>query len=302
MTLALSRWRVPRDPRYYQIAVLASLLAFGLTRLHFEVRPAQAAVTLAAALLTQAICTRLARLPAFDPKSALISGLSLCLLLRTNHVALAALAAAITIASKFVLRVNGKHVFNPTNFGIVVLMALGAPVWVSPGQWGNAAFFAFLMSCLGGLVIHRAARSDVTLAFLAFHAAILFGRALWLGQRMTIPLHQLENGALLLFAFFMISDPKTTPASRAGRILFAALVALGAGTVQFVLFRTNGLLYSLALFSLAVPLLDRLLPGPRYEWNDPAALTRKFTKGAVHETPPDPRLVPGRGALALPRP
>jgi hypothetical protein len=70
----------------------------------------------------------------------------------------------------------------------------------------------------------------------------------------------------VLFAFFMISDPRTTPDSRAGRILFAALVALGAYYVQFRLFRTNGLLWSLAACSLLVPLVDRLLPGGRYEW------------------------------------
>ena len=160
------------------------------------------------------------------------------------------------------------------------------------------------MACLGGLVVNRAARGDVTLAFLAAWAAILFGRALWLGQRMAVPLHQLENGALRLFAFFMISDPKTTPRSRAGRILFAALVAAGAGTVQFLMYCTYGLLWSLVVFSLAVPLIDRLLPGPRYEWSRPVATRPKSRKGdpdetavpARHPVPGD--VVPARGALA----
>jgi hypothetical protein len=71
---------------------------------------------------------------------------------------------------------------------------------------------------------------------------------------------------LLLFAFFMISDPKTTPSSRAGRILFAFLVAFGAWWIQFRWFRTNGLLWSLSAFSLLVPLIDRLLPGGAYVW------------------------------------
>jgi hypothetical protein len=82
----------------------------------------------------------------------------------------------------------------------------------------------------------------------------------------------------------MISDPKTTPDSRAGRILFALLVALGAGTVQFVLYRPNGLLLSLAFLSPLVPLLDRLLPGTRYAWRrdpvpvlaDPLLKERRF--------------------------
>jgi Na+-transporting NADH:ubiquinone oxidoreductase subunit NqrB len=263
-----------RDPRLYQILTLSSLLVYGVTRLDLEVRPGRALLLLATALLTQHACTRAWRLPAFDPRSALISGLSLCLLLRSNSTVLALLAAAVTIGSKFILRVRGKHVFNPTNFGIVALMlATGGAVWVSPGQWGSAAFFAFLIACLGGLVVNRAARSDVTYAFLAFYLAVLFGRALWLGQPLAIPLHQLGSGAFLIFTFFMISDPKTTPDSRAGRILFALLVALGAGFVHFVLFRPNGLLLALAFLSPVVPLIDLLLPGERYAWRGARALS-----------------------------
>jgi enediyne biosynthesis protein E5 len=259
-------WSLPRfDPRLYQIGTLSGLLGYGLIVLRFDVRPLQAFVIVATALGTQYVCGRHAGLR-FDPKSALISALSLCLLLRTNVLAWAAAAAVIAVASKFVIRVRGKHVFNPTNVAIAALIAATGQVWVSPGQWGNVAFFAFLMACLGGLVVNRAARSDVTYAFLFFYLALVFGRSLWLGEPMAIPVHRLENGALLLFAFFMISDPKTTPDSRLGRILFAALVAYGGWYVQFRLFRTNGLIWSLALFSPLVPLFDRLWPGPRYAW------------------------------------
>ena len=117
-------------------------------------------------------------------------------------------------------------------------------------------------------------------------------------------MHRLESGALVLFAFFMISDPRTTPDSRTGRILFAALVAVGAGFVQFKLFRTNGLLWSLAVFSLAVPLIDRLLPGARYVWGHPGGVPTT-TKGDHHEADdhrrhdaaPDPVLGPRRAGL-----
>ena len=266
-TATKSSSALPRfDPRIYQISILAALLVYGVLLLDFEIAPGRAVVLLTSALLTQYACTRLWNLPAFDARSALISGLSLCLLLRTNSVGLAIATAVITIASKFVIRFNGKHLFNPTNFGIVAMMALSGQVWVSPGQWGNLAVFAFLMACLGGLVVNRAARSDVTYGFIVSYMALVFGRSVWLGEPMSIPIHRLENGALLLFTFFMISDPRTTPNSRLGRILFAAIVAFGAWYVQFRLFRTNGLLWSLALFSMTVPLIDWLLPGRRYEW------------------------------------
>lgn len=284
------------DPRYYQIAVLSGLLVYGVTRLHFDISPAQAIVSIGTALLVQAACTRWWGLPRFDAKSALISGLSLCLLLRTNHLWIAALAATIAIASKFIVRWNGKHIWNPTNLGIVAAILLTqGQAWVSPGQWGNVAFFGFLVACLGGLVVNRAARSDVTYAFLGSWMGVLFLRALWLGQTHRIPLHQLQNGALLIFAFFMISDPKTTPNARVGRVVFAALVALGGAFVQFVLFRTNGLLWSLAVFSVAVPLIDRVLPGSRYAWNRPLPAA---DPGVNRETNPAPRV--GRaGARAL---
>jgi Na+-transporting NADH:ubiquinone oxidoreductase subunit NqrB len=253
------------DPRLYQIAMLASLLVYGIVWLEFDITPDRACLLLLTALGTQAICDRAEHRPT-NIRSALISGLSLCLLLRTNRTELAVAAAVIAIAAKFLIRFRGKHLFNPTNGGIVALLLLTDQVWVSPGQWGSIAFFAFLMACLGGVVVNRASRSDVTYAFILFYCALLFGRSLYLGEPMSIPLHRLESGALLLFTFFMISDPKTTPDSRAGRVVFAALVAFGGWYVQFRLFRTNGLLWSLAAFSLAVPLIDRLLPGARYTW------------------------------------
>jgi Na+-transporting NADH:ubiquinone oxidoreductase subunit NqrB len=254
------------DPRLYQISVLSLLLAYGMAWLDLEIAPARALAIVATALLTQLAGTVLGGLPRFDPKSALISGLSLCLLLRTTDAWLAVLAAVVAVGSKFVIRVRGKHVFNPTNLALVVMTLATARVWASPGQWGSVAVFAFLLASAGSLVVNRAGRADVTLAFLAGWVTLLVARSLWLGDPLSIPLHRLENGALVLFAFFMISDPRTTPDSRAGRILFAIMVATGAYVVQFKLFRTNGLLWSLAACSLIVPLIDRLLPGPRHRW------------------------------------
>ena len=279
------------DPRVYQIAVLSGLLVYGVTRLDFEIAPGRALAILVAALLTQLICTRLAGLPTFEPRSALISGLSLCLLLRTNSAPLALAAPAIAVASKFALRWRGKHLFNPTNGALVALLLLGGRAWVSPGQWGNTTWLAFLFACLGGVVVQRAARADVTFSFILAWAVLLFGRAHWLGQSAAVPLHQMQSGAFLLFSFFMISDPRTTPDSRAGRVLFAVLVAAGAAFVQFVLYRTNGLLWSLAAGSLLVPLIDGLLPGPRHAWTPSAPLPQFLPKGAPHET-----LIPVSGA------
>ena len=302
------------DPRWYQIAMLSALLGYGMFGLGFDLGWGRIAAVIGAALATQLLCTALWRLPRFDPLSALISGIGLCTLLRTNGWAPAAFGAALAIASKFILRWRGKHLYNPTNLALVVMLLAGVG-WISPGQYGHVAFAALLMVCMGLTVVCKAARSDVTLAFLGAYAAILFGRSLWLGEPMSIPIHRLQSGLLLQFAFNMISDPRTTPDSRAGRVLFGALVALGAGIVQFVMFRTNGPVWSLAVCTLIVPLLDRWLPGPRHQWkpvtatagSSPrgiaiAATAGTIERGATRETPvPVPACAHGAGAAAVRR-
>ena len=164
MPLVAGVWRLlAADPRHGQIATLATLLIFGLTRLDFDLTVEQAMITVGTALAVQAIADwYTGRSIASGAKSALISALSLCLLLRTDSLVLAAAASVVAVGSKFVIRVRGKHVFNPTNGGLVAMVLLTDQVWVSSGQWGSAASFAFLMACLGGLVVNRAARSEPT--------------------------------------------------------------------------------------------------------------------------------------------
>jgi len=257
------------DPRYYQIAVLGLLLVYGITALDFGIRWQNALAIIFTALAVQLVGTRYSSLPRFDPLSPVITSLSLTLLLRTDDVWFAALAATLAIGSKFLLRYHGKHIFNPANFALVSLMLLSDHAWVSSGQWGSAAIGAFVLACLGFLVLTRARRAETTIAFIVIYAAMLFGRAVWLDDPFSIPMHQIQNGALLIFAFFMISDPKTTPNTAAGRVLYAALVASVAYTIQFIYYQPNGPILALIMCAPAVPLIDMLLRGRIYRWEQP---------------------------------
>ncbi len=259
------------DPRCYQIAVLSLLVSYGIVVLDFGIHWYNAVAILLTAQCAQYIGTRLAGLPRFDPLSAVITSLSLTLLLRTDLVAIAMLAASIAIGSKFLLRVRGKHVFNPANVALVILMLSNDQAWVSSGQWGSAAVSSFALACLGFLVLTRAKRAETTLAFLGAYALLMIGRAIWLGDPLSIPLHQLQNGVLLIFAFFMISDPKTTPNTSTGRIIFGALVASIAYTIQYVFYEPNGTILALILAAPFVPLLDLVMRGQHYRWEQPAA-------------------------------
>lgn len=259
-------FRINVDPRHYQIAVLLTLTACGVTLLDFPVRLVDAAVIVLAAQLTQYLGSRCVG-TGFDPKSALISALSLTLLLRSDSLLLLAAAAVIAIAGKFLLRVNGKHIFNPANSAIVLLMLLSDRAWISTGQWGSTAITAFALACCGFLVLTRARRAETTLAFLGMYVLLLFGRALWLGDPLSIPLHQLQSGALLIFAFFMISDPKTAPDAAVGRLAYGSVVALAGFAIQFAYFKPYGPLLALFLCAPLVPAIDYALRGRRYRWN-----------------------------------
>ena len=253
------------DPRHYQIGILSSLILLGVSKFGFHIPWWHALAVIGSALGTQFVGDKVLRRK-FDVRSPLISSLSLTLLLRTGSVSLSITAGVLAIAAKYLIRVNGKHIFNPANFGIVVVALLFTGAWVSPGQWGTAPLLALWFAGLGVLVTTKAKSLDLTGAFLGFYAALLFGRALWVGDPMAIPIHQMQSGALLLFAFFMISDPKTTPNARAGRIAYTAVVALIGFILQFAFYQSAGVIYALILTAPFVPIFDKLFPAKAYQW------------------------------------
>jgi len=253
------------DARHAQIAVLFTLIALGIGVFGFSIPLWHVAAVAGAALVMQALCARLVRV-AFDWRSPLITAASLTLLLRTDQVAWSLLAGVIAIGSKFAIRINGKHIFNPANLAIVLLATCISGAWISPGQWGAAGWFAIPLAALGLIVTGRAGRWDVSLMYLASYAAILFGRAVWYGDPLAIPLHQLQSGALLVFAFFMISDPMTTPDARPARMIHALLTAAAGAFIVFGFYRADGVILALILTAPLVPVLDRIFPAERAAW------------------------------------
>jgi Na+-transporting NADH:ubiquinone oxidoreductase subunit NqrB len=268
------------DPRHYQIIVLSSLILLGTFHFAFQLPWWHVVACISSTVGTQAVADKIIGRK-FDARSPLISALSLTLLLRTGSVTLSIAAGVLAIGSKYLLRWNGKHIFNPANFGLVILSLLFTGAWISPGQWGTAPIFALFLLGMGGIVTGKAKRWDVSLTLLVSYAALLFGRALWLGDPLSIPVHQLQSGALLIFAFFMISDPKTTPDARIGRVLYAIMVATLGFTIQFAFYNAAGIILALILTAPLVPLIDRIFPSGRYHW---PKFTLSSPKGVSHET------------------
>lgn len=262
---------LPRDARIYQILFLATLLSIGVLARDFSLRWEQMALTFAAGITTQLVFVRVLKLKNVGVLSAIITCFGLSILLRADTLWAHPLAALIAIGAKFVIRVDGKHVFNPANLGVIAGLTLIPGVWISPGQWGNDVIYAAWFVALGGIVVNRARRMDISWMFLGCFVALLGARVLWLEQSPAIFWHQLHSGALLLFAFFMISDPVTIPNHQRARLIYAAAVALGAFLWQFYLFKPNALVWALFVLTPLVPFFNRWWPAQRHEWRAPLA-------------------------------
>jgi len=269
--------RLPKDPRWLQIAFLSSFLAVGLCARDFPLW--HAPLVFATALVTQIAFARLLKLPDASLLSPVITSFGLTLLLRTDLLWVPPLAAFLAIASKFVLRIRGRHFVNPANFGLCACMLLTPHAWCSPAQWGEGPLLLLWVLALGCMVAHRAFRSDVSLAFLGSWVLLRAARVLYLGQRAPVLLHQLESGGLLLFTYFMISDPKTTPRARVARLAFASCVAALAFSLQHVAYARNPIIWALFLCAPLVPLLD---------WCEELLASRKEQPCAAYYSWPSP--------------
>ena len=266
---AIAHWPILRDARLFQIAFLATLLTIGVLLRDFALLPAQMALAFAAGLATQALWIGALGIRHRGVLSAVITCFGLSILLRADSLWVHPLAAALAISAKFVIRVRGKHLYNPANLGVILAISLLPGAWISAGQWGQTLALAVWFVVLGGVVVNRAQRADIAWVFLAAYLGLIALRVSALGQPWTIFLHQLSNGGLLLFAFFMISDPMTIPNRRDARVAYAVVVALVAFLWHFALFKPNGLVWALFFCAPLVPVIDYLWPGPRHEWSKP---------------------------------
>lgn len=255
------------DPRHFQIVTLSTLLALQLFWADLPPSFLAFIIIISSVLSVQYLFSHFLKLP-FDFRSPVITGLSLTILFKASFLWIYPLAAIVAIGSKFLIRVKDRHIFNPANIGIVAMLVLLPEYsWISPGQWGSHIWLAALLVCFAFLVLFKVSSRDMAFLFLFFWVGALVLRALWLGDPLSIPLHQLQSGALLIFAFFMISDPKTIPPLFWQRLIFALVVTIVAYILTFEFRIRESLFYALAIVCLITPLIQ-------YNWKIPTFLTK----------------------------
>jgi enediyne biosynthesis protein E5 len=159
--------------------------------------------------------------------SAYISGISVGILVRSPAVWPYFLCAVVSIMSKYVLRVNNRHIWNPSNFGIAVLVFL-APETVATLsiQWGNYLLPMIVIWILGSVIIARLKRFHITGTYVACFIALAFVRSWITGSPWQSEVAPLTGPMYQLFIFFMITDPKTTVKSKKWQCIVVAIVAL----------------------------------------------------------------------------
>lgn len=254
-----------KDPRVLQISILGCLLVYGLLALNWSAELWRWAAFAIPALLTQWLGNTLTGARGY--KSAWITILGLCLLLYASSWWVAALCAILSIGVKFVIRADGKHFFNPSNFGIVAVILLTGEAWISPGQWGSGAFWIFAIGGAAMLTTIKVKRLSTAIAFIATLFLLETIRTVFfLGWGVDVLVHQFGSGAILLFTFFMITDPVTTPRHQTARTIWAAGVAVLAFLLTHWVYLYTAPIYALVLLSPLTPLVNRWFPADRFQW------------------------------------
>jgi hypothetical protein len=243
------------DPRWPVALILLAFTLMGQLWLDFPVSAGQVLAAVVAACLAEMVLGRLVAGRVFLPLSAFITGLGLGLLLRGEGIALLALAAVLAISSKYVFRVADGHIFNPSNFGVIAGLSLPLGATVTSGQWGTLPLVMLGIAGAGFLVVRQAHRLWLTGGFAAGLA--LTTAALSAGGQPALANHL--NAAVLLFAFFMITDPRTSPSTPTAQIVFG----LSTGALGAVLWSLNvqgGIFWALAVCCAAYGILRVLSP------------------------------------------
>lgn len=182
---------------------------------------------MAAAIAAEVVLSRFLRGVWPNVASAYITGISVGILIRSAFYWPYAVGAALSITSKYVLRFRGRHLWNPSNFGICALFFLGA--WaVAPltVQWGNEVWPMAAIWVIGSVTIWRLGRFHVCAAYVTTFLALAPIRAWLTGNPLVAEVAPITGPMYQLFVFFMITDPRTTPGTTRRRVIVAVLVGI----------------------------------------------------------------------------
>jgi len=208
-------------PLFITLILLVGHLSYGILESYRKT-----ALAIIAALCTELILGRIFFGKWLNLASAYITGISVGILVRSPAYWPFALCSVISIMSKYVLRVKGRHLWNPSNFGLSVLFFLAAETVAGLSiQWGNFIWPMLVIWTLGSVIIWRARRFHISATYVISFFIFAFLRSWITHEPWQAEVAPITGPMYQLFVFFMITDPKTTVKSKIGQCVVAFLVA-----------------------------------------------------------------------------
>jgi enediyne biosynthesis protein E5 len=250
------------DPRYLVSFLITLILVLGQARYGILGGYDRLAIALGVCLVTELALARLVGGRSAALQSAYVTGISLALLLKPQTGVLwpFALGAFLAIASKYVLAYRGRHLWNPSNLAISLLLLIApGSVAILSHQWGNHLATNAVIWSFGLLIAARVRVLHVTLTYVVCYGLLAAARSAIVGTPALAELAPITGPMYQLFIFFMITDPKTTVGSMRGRIAVAALVAVVEAAIRVA---ADYHVAALSLLSPAPPILALAIVGP----------------------------------------
>lgn len=218
--LSLDNRYVP--PALITLILLAGQLSFGILE-SYE----RTLLAICTSIAAELILGRIFLGKWLNLASAYITGISVGILVRSPAFWPYAVAAALAITSKYVIRYKGRHLFNPSNFGIsVVLFLLPASAAMLSIQWGNNMASMVSIWVLGAIIIARLRRFHISFTYVVSFLVLAVIRSWIIHQPWLSEVSPITGPEYQLFIFFMITDPKTTVRSKKGQCIVVFFVAL----------------------------------------------------------------------------
>ena len=220
------RRRLSPDNRYIAPLFITCILLVGHLSYGILEGYEKTGIAIISAIVAELILGRIFLGKWLNLASAYISGISVGILLRSPALWPFALASVLSIMSKYVLRVKGRHLWNPSNFGICALLFL-APETVAAlsVQWGNFKWPLVVIWILGVVIIWRAKRIHITATYVASFLLFAYIRSFITGDSWWAEVAPITGPMYQLFVFFMITDPKTTVKSQKWQCIVVFFVA-----------------------------------------------------------------------------
>jgi Na+-translocating ferredoxin:NAD+ oxidoreductase RnfD subunit len=214
-------------PLFITFILLVGHLSYGILESYWKT-----GLAILTALVTELILGRIFFGKWLNLASAYITGISVGILVRSPAYWPYALCSAISIMSKYVLRVKGRHLWNPSNFGLSVLFFLAADTAAGLSiQWGNFKAPLLVIWILGSIIIWRAKRFHISFTYVVSFFLFAFLRSWITGHPWQAEVSPITGPMYQLFVFFMVTDPKTTVKTKVGQCVVVFLVAF----VEFIL-------------------------------------------------------------------